>query len=47
MDNETMQKRLGTGFSSGLGDVVAAAEAAQKPLPPVSTNVSMGEDEEL
>ena len=33
MDNETMQKRLGTGFAGGLGDVVAAAEAAHTPLP--------------
>lgn len=35
MDNETMQKRLGMGFGSGLGggDVVAAAEAAHTPLP--------------
>ena len=33
MDNETMQKRLGMGFSVGLGDVVAAAEAAHTPLP--------------
>lgn len=34
MDSETMQKRLGAAFSSGLGgDVVAAAEAAHTPLP--------------
>ena len=33
MDNETMQKRLGAGFSTSMGDVVAAAEAAQSPLP--------------
>ena len=32
MDNETMQKRLGMGFSSGTGGVVAAAEAAHTPL---------------
>lgn len=44
IDNETMQKRLGTGFSSSGGDVVAAAEAAQKPLPSVDNNM---EDEEL
>lgn len=43
IDNETMQKRLGTGFSS-VGDVVAAAEAAQKPLPAVDNKM---EDEEL
>lgn len=28
-----MQKRLGTGFAGGLGDVVAAAEAAHTSLP--------------
>jgi hypothetical protein len=33
MDNETMQKRLGMGFSGGAGDVVAAAEAAHPTLP--------------
>lgn len=34
MDGETLQKRLGTGFASGLGgDVLASAEAAQTPLP--------------
>jgi hypothetical protein len=33
IDHETLQKRLGTGFSSLGGDVVAAAEAAQKPVP--------------
>lgn len=39
---------MGTGFSS-LGDVVAAAEAAQKPLPPpaVSTDQAMEAEEEL
>jgi len=47
MDNETMQKRLGTGFSSGLGDVVAAAEAAQVKLPAISTTDAMQDDEEL
>ena len=45
IDNETMQKRLGTGFSSSGGDVLAAAEAAQKPLPPPADNNM--EDEEL
>lgn len=47
MDNETMQKRLGMGFSSGLGgDVVAAAEAAHTPLPePAMKNAE--EEEEL
>ncbi|CAL3970887.1 hypothetical protein PZA11_007296 [Diplocarpon coronariae] len=32
-DNETVKKRLDNGFSSSGGDVVAAAEAAQKSLP--------------
>ncbi|TVY54632.1 hypothetical protein LSUE1_G009896, partial [Lachnellula suecica] len=32
MDNETMQKRLGMGLTSG-GDVLAAAEAGHTPLP--------------
>ena len=45
IDADTMQKRLGTGFSSLGGDVVAAAEAAQKPLPPPSN--AMEEEEEL
>ncbi|KAL2062965.1 hypothetical protein VTL71DRAFT_6037 [Oculimacula yallundae] len=44
IDSETMLKRLGTGFSSSGGDIVAAAEAAQKPLPPVDNNM---DDEEL
>ncbi|KAF4637833.1 hypothetical protein G7Y89_g234 [Cudoniella acicularis] len=44
MDNETMQKRLGMGFSSGRGDVVAAAEAAHTPLPEPAMQQ---EDEEL
>lgn len=30
IDNETIQKRLGAGFASRLGDVMAAAEAATK-----------------
>jgi hypothetical protein len=35
MDNDTMQKRLGSGFGSSLGgDVIAAAEATHKPIPP-------------
>ncbi|CAG8983662.1 hypothetical protein HYALB_00004093 [Hymenoscyphus albidus] len=40
---DTMQKRLGMGFASSLGDVVAAAEAAHSPLPAPAMN----EDEEL
>lgn len=44
MDNETMQKRLGTGFSSGL-DVVAAAEAAHTPLPEPAMKVEPDEEE--
>ncbi|KAH8598836.1 hypothetical protein B0O99DRAFT_614291 [Bisporella sp. PMI_857] len=44
VDNDTMQKRLGTGFSSGL-DVVAAAEAANLPLPEPA--MKDGDDEEL
>lgn len=45
MDSETMQKRLGTGFSSSLGgDVVAAAEAAQTPLPPQPIKEEMEEE---
>jgi hypothetical protein len=31
-----MQKRLGSGFGSALGGIVAAAEAANKPIPPPS-----------
>jgi len=38
-----MQKRLGMGFSSGSGDIVAAAEAAHTPLP----EPAMEEEEEL
>jgi len=45
VDNDTMQKRLGMGFGSGLGDVVAAAEAAHTPLPEPALNND--EDEEL
>ncbi|CZT12409.1 uncharacterized protein RAG0_16234 [Rhynchosporium agropyri] len=44
IDSETMLKRLGTGFSSSGGDVVAAAEAAQQPLPRVDNSM---DDEEL
>lgn len=33
MDAEAMQKRLGMGFTSTRGDIVAAAEAAHTPLP--------------
>ena len=45
IDNETMQKRLGTGFASTLGgDVVAAAEAAQTPLPTPPPKVEMEEE---
>lgn len=45
VDSDTIQKRLGTGFGSGLGDVVAAAEAAHTPLPAPALNND--EDEEL
>lgn len=43
-----MQNRLGSAFSSGLngGDVVAAAEAAQNPLPALPAP-AMEEEEEL
>lgn len=48
IDNDTMQKRLGAGFSSSMGDVVAAAEAAQTPLPKTGLQeVKMEEEEEL
>jgi hypothetical protein len=49
VDNETMQKRLGAGFGSSLGgtDVVAAAEAAQKPLPPQPEPPTVEMEEEL
>lgn len=48
MDQETMQKRLGSGFGSSLGgDVVAAAEAAQTPLPPQPQPPSVEMEEEL
>jgi len=43
-DNDTIQKRL-KDFGSGLGDVVAAAEAAHTPLPAPALNND--EDEEL
>jgi hypothetical protein len=46
VDNETMQKRLGTGFGNGLGDVVAAAEAAHTPLPEPAMK-DAAEEEEL
>jgi hypothetical protein len=47
MDNETMQKRLGMGFSSGLGgDVVAAAEAAHTALPEPAIKAAMKDAEE-
>ena len=44
IDNETMQKRLGSGFSSGL-DVVAASEAAHTPLPEPAIKVDADEEE--
>ncbi|KUJ20475.1 uncharacterized protein LY89DRAFT_640053 [Mollisia scopiformis] len=48
IDNDTMKQRLGAGFTSSLGDVVAAAEAAQTPLPKTSVEeVKMDDDEEL
>lgn len=45
MDNETMQKRLGMGFSGGPGGVVAAAEAAHTTLPEPAMNDAEGEEE--
>lgn len=45
MDKEMMQRRLGMGFSSGLGDVVAAAEAAHSPLPEPAMKVNPDEEE--
>jgi len=48
MDNETMQKRLGSGFGTSLGgDVVAAAEAAQTPLHPPAQALTVEMEEEL
>jgi hypothetical protein len=44
MDNETMQNRLGMGFSSGQ-DVVAAAEADHTPLPEPAMKVDPDEEE--
>lgn len=44
IDNETMQKRLGTGFSGG-GNVLAAAEAAHASLPEPAMKTE--EEEEL
>ncbi|CZR61001.1 uncharacterized protein PAC_10897 [Phialocephala subalpina] len=47
VDNDAMQKRL-AGFSSSMGDIVAAAEAAQTPLPNTTVQeVKMEEEEEL
>jgi hypothetical protein len=43
-DNDTMQKRLGMGFTA-RGDVVAAAEAAHASLPDPA--MKPDEDEEL
>jgi len=40
-----MQKRLGMGFAGGLGDVVAAAEAAHAPLPDPAMKVEPEEEE--
>jgi hypothetical protein len=48
MDNETMQKRLGSGFGSSLGgDVVAVAEAAQTTLPRPAQAPTVEMEEEL
>lgn len=44
-ENESMQKRLGMGFASGMGDIVAAAEAAHSPLPEPA--IKTEEEEEL
>jgi hypothetical protein len=47
MDNDTMQKRLGAGFSNSMGDVVAAAEAAQTPLLKTDLQEVKMDEEEL
>ena len=48
MDNETMQKRLGTGLGSGLGGaVVAAAEPTHIPTPESGRKDAATEEEEL
>lgn len=44
MDTETIQKRLGTGLSSGL-DIVAAAEAAHATLPEPALKAEPEEEE--
>ncbi|EKD12167.1 uncharacterized protein L3040_003366 [Drepanopeziza brunnea f. sp. 'multigermtubi'] len=44
IDSETVKQRFGTGFSSSGGDIVAAAEAAQQPLP---VDDKMQEEDEL
>ncbi|TAQ87168.1 hypothetical protein B7494_g4492 [Chlorociboria aeruginascens] len=46
VDNESMQKRLGSASLPGLGDVMAAAEAAHTPLPPPTVKAD-DQDEEL
>jgi hypothetical protein len=45
VDNETIQKRLGAGFASRLGDVMAAAEAAHAPLPEAAKKLETPEEE--
>lgn len=45
MDSETIQKRMGAGFASRLGDVMAAAEAAQTPLPEATIKPETPEEE--
>lgn len=45
MDKDIMQKKLGKGFSSGSGGIVAAAEAAHTPLPEPAMKVENDEEE--
>jgi hypothetical protein len=44
IDNETIQKRLGAGFANRLGDVMAAAEAAN--MPPLEPTMKADTPEE-
>jgi hypothetical protein len=47
VDSETIQKRMGAGFASRLGDVMAATEAAQTTLPEAAMKSETPEEEEL